>query len=70
MNWRGRPLTDIRTIVELVAATKTKTGLSVQCAYDPNWYPTGEKIKDPDFDAIPLRRHDWHGEWNYTITPS
>jgi len=49
MNWRGRPLTDIRIIVELIAATKTKTGLTVQCAYDPNRYPTGEKISDADF---------------------
>ena len=46
INWRGQPLTDIRTIVELIAATTTKTGLTVQCAYDPNWYPTGEKISD------------------------
>jgi hypothetical protein len=67
MNWRGRPLTDIRTIVELIAATTTKTGLSVQCAYDPNWYPTGEKISDRDFESIPLTAHDWHGDWNYTI---
>jgi hypothetical protein len=67
MNWRGRPLTDIRTIVELIAATKTKTGLTVQAAYDPNWYPTGEKITDADYATIPLTPHDWHGEWNYDI---
>jgi transposase len=67
LNWRGRSLTDIRTIVELIAATKTTTGLAVQCAYDPNWYPTGEKIADRDFRAIPLTPHDWHGDWNYTI---
>src|SRR5438067_1531915 len=65
INWRGKPLTDIRTIVELIAATKTKTGLSVRCAYDPNWYPTGEKISDGDFKAIPLTPHDWHPDWNY-----
>jgi Rhodopirellula transposase DDE domain len=69
MNWRNRPLTDIRTIVELIAATKTKTGLAVQCAYDPNWYPTGEKISDRDLSSIPHHPHDWHGDWNYTITP-
>jgi hypothetical protein len=67
MNWRGRPLTDIRTIVELIAATTTKTGLTVQCAYDPNWYPTGEKISDRAFATIPLHPHAWHGEWNYDI---
>jgi len=67
MNWRGRPLTDIRTIVELIAATTTKTGLTVQAAHDPDWYPTGEKINDRDFATIPLRPHQWHGEWNYDI---
>jgi transposase len=67
INWRGRSLTDMRTIVELIAATKTKTGLTVQCAYDPNWYPTGVRINDKDFATIPLRPHDWHGEWNYSI---
>ena len=68
MNWRGRPLTDIATIVELIASTKTKTGLTVQCAYDPNWYPTGEKISDQDYALIPLRPHAWHGDWNYSPT--
>ena len=67
MNWRGRPLTDIRTIVELIAATKTTGGLTVQAAYDPNWYPTGEKVTDTDYATIPLTPHDWHGEWNYDI---
>jgi hypothetical protein len=70
INWRGRALTDIRTIVELIAATSTRTGLTVQCAYDPNWYPTGEKINDRDYTAIPLRPHDWHGEWNYDLGAS
>ena len=60
INWRGRSLTDIRTIVEFLAATTTKAGLSVQCAYDPNWYPTGERISDADFEAIPLVKHEWH----------
>jgi transposase len=69
INWRGRPLTDIRTIVELIGATTTKTGLTVQCAYDPNWYPTGIKITDQQLAALPVQAHDWHGEWNYTITP-
>ena len=68
MNWRGRPLTDIRTIVELIAATKTKTGLSVQASYDPEWYPTGVKVTDKDLAALPLTPHNWHGDWNYTIT--
>ncbi len=70
MNWRGRPLTDIRTIVELIAATTTTTGLTVQAAYDPNWYPTGEKVSDADYETIPLTPHQWHGEWNYDIAPA
>ncbi len=68
INWRGQPLTDIRTIVELIGATTTTTGLTVQATYDPSWYPTGERISDTDFATIPLRPHDWHGEWNYDIT--
>lgn len=70
INWRGRPLTDIATIIELIAGTTTKTGLTVQASYDPNWYPTGEKVRGADFAAISLRRHDWHGDWNCTITPT
>jgi transposase len=67
MNWRGRPLTDIRTIVELIAATTTTSGLTVQAAYDPEWYATGVKISDADYATIPLNPHHWHGDWNYTI---
>ncbi len=70
MNWRGRPLTDIRTIVELIASTTTDTGLTVQAAYDPTWYETGIKITNDQMDQLPLHPHDWHGEWNYTITPT
>ena len=70
INWRGKPLTDIRTIIELIAATKTTTGLTVQASYDPNWYPTGVKVSDAELDALPLRRHKWHGDWNYTVDPS
>ena len=69
INWRGKPLTDIRTIVELISATTTKSGLSVLASYDQNWYEKGVKISDADFEAIPIERHDFHGEWNYTILP-
>jgi transposase len=70
MNWRGRPLTDIRTVVELIAATTTTSGLTIQCRYDPEWYPTGVKISDADYASIPLTPHEWHGDWNYTIAQS
>ena len=66
MNWRGRPLTSLRTIIELISATTT-TGLTIQAAYDPNLYLKGIKISDEQLAAVPLRRHEWHGEWNYTI---
>jgi Rhodopirellula transposase DDE domain len=67
MNWRGRPLMTMRTIIELISATTTETGLSVQAAYDPNWYPKGVRITDAELAAVPLDPHEFHGEWNYTI---
>ena len=66
-NWRGRPLTSYRTIVELVGATKTKTGLKVLAEWDQGSYPTGVTITDDELAAVPLEPHPWHGEWNYTI---
>jgi Rhodopirellula transposase DDE domain len=67
MNWRGRPLTSLCTIIELISATSTKTGLKIQAADDPNWYPTGVKISNAELAAVPLTPHEWHGDWNYTI---
>jgi len=68
-NWRGRPLTDYQVVIETIAATTTNTGLQVQAALDPHPYPTGAKISKVEIDAVPLTRHDFHGEWNYTIHP-
>ena len=68
MNWRGRPLTSLRTIIELISATTTTTGLTIQADYDPNWYPTKVKITNKQLAAVPLDPHEFHGEWNYTIT--
>lgn len=62
--------TDMRTIVELIAATSTTNGLTDQAAYDPNWYPRGVEIIDDELAAIAHAPHDWHREWNYTIAPS
>jgi hypothetical protein len=70
MNWRGRPLVNYRTIVELIAATTTKKGLRIRAERDAEWYPTGVKISDAELAAVPLAPHDWHGEWNYTISPT
>ena len=66
-NWRGRPLVSLRTIIELISATTTETGLTIQASHDPNWYPTGIHVSDAELGAVPLSVHDWHGDWNYTI---
>jgi hypothetical protein len=67
INWRGRPLTDYQVIVETIAATTTKTGLTVEAVLDPGTYPTGVKISDQQIKAVPLTREQFHGEWNYTV---
>jgi hypothetical protein len=69
MNWRGRPLVSYRTIIELISATTTEAGLSIRAERDTEWYPTGVKITDAELNALPLTRHDWHGDWNYTLVP-
>lgn len=69
MNWRGKPLTTYRTVVELIAATTTRTGLNIQADLDTGYYPTGVKITDTELQAVPIRRHDWHPDWNYSILP-
>ena len=67
MNWRGKPLSSLRTIIELISATSTSTGLTIQADYDPSWYPKGVKISNKQLAALPLEPHDFHGEWNYTL---
>jgi transposase len=73
MNWRGRPLTSHEVIVETIAATTTRTGLSVSAELDTGSYTKGIKISDrqmKDLERQSLRRHDFHGEWNYTLIPA
>jgi hypothetical protein len=57
----------LRTIIDLISATATSTGLTIQAGYDPTWYPTGVKITDTELAAVPLHPHDF-GEWNYAIS--
>jgi len=64
MNWRGRPLKTHQVIVELISATTTTTGLTVHCVLDTGQYPTGIKYTSADVDALPITRHNFHGEWN------
>jgi Rhodopirellula transposase DDE domain/Helix-turn-helix of DDE superfamily endonuclease len=70
MNWRGRPLTSHEVIVNTIAATTTRTGLRVRAELDTSTYEVGIKISDQQMHALPLRRHDWHGDWNYTFHPA
>jgi transposase len=67
LNWRGRPLETYQTIVNLIANTTTTTGLTVRCELDPNLYPTKIKLTNQQKKAIPINRHEFHGNWNYTI---
>ncbi len=67
INWRGRPLETLRTVIELISATTTTTGLTIQAAHDPTAYRKGVKVTNAELAAVPLHPHDWHGEWNYTI---
>jgi Rhodopirellula transposase DDE domain len=67
--WRGRPLIDYRTIVELIGATTSTTGLTVRCELDENLYPAGIKISDAQMADLNIMRDNFHGEWNYTIKP-
>jgi hypothetical protein len=69
MNWRGRPLKTHQTIVDLIANTTTATGLTVHATLDTADYPIGIKYTDKQVAALPLSRHDFHGEWNYTLLP-
>jgi hypothetical protein len=70
MNWRGRPLTSHEVIVSSIAATTARSGLTVTAELDTSTYPTGVKISDTQLAALPLNRHGWHGDWNYTLHPS
>src|SRR5438309_1705855 len=69
LNWRGKPLRSFKTMVQLIAATTTTTGLTVRAELDENKYPKGMKISDAKLAAIKLVRHAFHGDWNYTISP-
>ena len=71
MNWRGRPLISHEVIVATIAATTNRSGLKVHAALDTNTYPKGIKVTDKEmraFEARHLRRHEFHGDWNYTVT--
>jgi hypothetical protein len=68
-NWRGRPLVSRQAIVSLIASTTTSTGLVVKAALDTNHYETAIKVSDEELAQLRLQRHEFHGDWNYTISP-
>jgi Rhodopirellula transposase DDE domain len=70
MNWRGRPLISHEVIVNLIAATTTRKGLKVRSELDSNLYPKGIKVSDRAFSTIRIDSDDFHGEWNYVISPN
>ena len=69
-NWRGKPLISTAVIISLINATKTDEGLTVKCVVDNREYKTKEVVSDKDYEAITIKAHKFHGEWNYTISPN
>jgi hypothetical protein len=69
-NWRGEPLRDYETIVNLIAKTTTAKGLTVTCRLDRRKYPTGRKVSDQEMNRVNLERNRFHGDWNYVIKPT
>jgi len=70
VNWRGRPLTSHEVVVELIGATTTSAGLTVQAVRDTGRYPTKIKVSAAELAMVQVTRHAFHGEWNYTIAPA
>jgi Rhodopirellula transposase DDE domain len=68
-NWRGRPLVSHEVIINLIANTRTRTGLRIRAELDSAKYPTGIKITDAEFNALNLKQAEFHGDWNYAILP-
>jgi hypothetical protein len=68
-NWRGRPLTDHETIVQLIGSVRTTTGLTVKAKLDTREYPLGVKVPDDEMENLLLTRAEFHGDWNYTLHP-
>ena len=69
-NWRGEPLLDYETIVNLIARTTTAKGLQVSCRLDRRKYPAGRKVTNEEYSQVNLKRNTFHGDWNYIIHPS
>jgi len=69
MNWRGRVLDSVQTVLELIRHTTTKSGLIINAVLDQREYLTGVRYSKEEVEALRMTRHDFHGEWNYTFYP-
>jgi hypothetical protein len=69
MNWRAKPLVSHEVVVKLIGSTTTRAGLTIRCELDTRPYPLGAKYTDAEKAALPLVRDQFHGDWNYTLTP-
>lgn len=70
MNWRGQPLESHEVVLELIGATKTRTGLRVRAKRDNGTYPKGIKVSDEELATVRIKPHDFHGDWNYNAVPT
>jgi hypothetical protein len=69
-NWRGQPLVSLAVIVNLIATTRTASGLRVRCELDRRAYPKGQDVSDAMMATLNVGPHRFHGDWNYTIRPT
>ena len=69
MNWKGRPLVSYEAVVNLIGSTTTRSGLKVKATLDKRQYKTGRKVADREMQALQLKPHRFHGDWNYTLAP-
>jgi len=70
LNWKGKPLIDYETVIQLIGNTKTKTGLQVKALLDTKEYETGQKVTDEQMESLRLTFHETYPKWNYTISPT
>jgi hypothetical protein len=69
LTWKGKPLWNYETVVNLIGATRTKTRLKVRAVLDTNEYETGVEVSKAQMQGVQIRRHKTHPDWNYTISP-
>jgi hypothetical protein len=68
-NWRGSPLRSLEIIINLIGSTRTEEGLRIEAELDTNNYPKGIEVSDDEMAKLKIKRDEFHGDWNYTISP-